>query len=55
MSLSPYLHHHLAVVLEDIGGGGEVQHPIEDQLTVASQLVPLLLENRYLCLFLILN
>lgn len=26
----------LAVVPEDVGGSGEVQHPIDDQLTIAS-------------------
>lgn len=26
----------LAVVPEDVGGCGEVQHPIDDQLTIAS-------------------
>lgn len=42
---SPYLDLDLAVVLEDIGGGAEVQHPVDDQLTVAGQLVALPLEK----------
>lgn len=32
----PHLRLYLAVLLEDISGGGEVQHPVDDQLTVAS-------------------
>lgn len=39
---------YLAVVLEDVGGGREVQHPVDDQLTESSQLYALPLMNSYL-------
>lgn len=46
---------HLAVVLEDICGSSEVQHPVDDQLTVAGKLVTLLLKKTYLHLLLALS
>lgn len=51
----PYLNHYLAVVLKDVSGSSEVQHPIDDQLTVSSKLVASLLEDCYLPLLLTLN
>lgn len=48
-------HLHLVVVLEDVSGCSEVQHSVEDQLTVASQLVALPLEKGDLHLFLTLD
>lgn len=46
---------HLAVVLEDVGGCDQVQHAVDHQLTVTSELIALLLQERYLRLLLALT
>lgn len=51
----PYLKHYLVVVLKDVSGSSKVQHPIDDQLTVSSELVASLVEDSYLPLLLTLN
>lgn len=45
----------LAVVLEDVGGGGQVEHTVDDQLAVAGQLIALLLKESDLRLLLFLT
>lgn len=42
-------------MLEDVSGGSDVQHPVDDQLTVAGKLVALPLEEGYLHLLFALN
>lgn len=45
---------YLVVVLEDVSGSSEIQHPVDDQLTITSKLVALLPEDSYLHLLIIL-
>lgn len=45
----------LAVVLEDVGGGDQVEHTVDDQLAVAGQLVALPLKESDLRLLLLLT
>lgn len=44
----------LAVVLEDVGGGDQIEHTVDDQLAVAGQLVALPLKESDLRLLLLL-